>query len=80
VDKNIVKLFSRLRNTADGIELLEYLKKLSSDNYEAFKKDEYAANEIHKGYAIAIDSLVKLFEVSDELLHQKGQEYIKEHY
>lgn len=75
-----MKLFSRLRNTADGIELLEYLKKLSSDNYEAFKKDEYAANEIHKGYAIAIDSLVKLFEVSDELLHQKGQEYIKEHY
>lgn len=80
MDKNIVKLFSRLRNTADGIELLDYLKKLSSDNYEAFKKDESAADEIHKGYAIAIDSLIKLFEVSDELLHQKSQEYIKEHY
>lgn len=75
-----MKLFSRLRNTSDGIELLDYLKKLSVDNYEAFKKDESAADEIHKGYAIAIDSLIKLFEVSDELLHQKSQEYIKEHY
>lgn len=65
---NIVRLFARMSKSGDGIDLLAYLKTLSLENYEAFKKDEANTNDIHKGYAIAIDNLIKLFETASDTL------------
>ena len=73
MNEDILRMFSRIAQSADGIELLEYLKKLSYDNYEAYKKDDASANEIHKGYAIAIDSLIKLLEQSSEVLSKRSK-------
>lgn len=59
-------LLTRIKLTADGIAFIDYLKQLSADNYQAFVRDTSEMNEIHKGYAIAIDSLISAFENSDK--------------
>lgn len=71
---NILKLHSRLKSTADGLDYVAYLKSLSLENYEAFKKDRSEFNDIHKGYALAIDSLIKTFELCDDKLANKVNE------
>lgn len=71
---NILKLHSRLKSTEDGLDYVEYLKYLSLENYEAFKKDKSEFNDIHKGYALAIDSLIKTFELCDDKLANKANE------
>lgn len=73
---NILKLHSRLKNTADGLDYIAYLKSLSLENYEAFKKDGSQFNDMHKGYALAIDSLIKTFELCDDKLANKVNEQI----
>lgn len=60
------QLLLRLKKSADGQEFIDYLLELSNDNYEAFKKDGAAMNDIHKGYAIAIDNLLKAFAECDK--------------
>jgi hypothetical protein len=42
-------------------EFIEYLTDLSKQNYEAFKNDPSELNDIHKGYAMAIDKLTESF-------------------
>jgi len=48
----------------EGIDFVAYLKELSLDNYRSFKTDTPEMNEIHKGYAMAIDSLIDALETS----------------
>jgi hypothetical protein len=76
MNDDILKMFSRIKLSQDGLDFIEYLKTLSQDNYEAFKRDETAANDIHKGYAIAIDSLLGVFSNCEATL--KVREYVKE--
>ena len=70
MDEQILNVFSRLGKHDDGIEFIEYLKKLSKDNYEAFKQANPQMNDIHKGYALAIDNLIKVFETCDDKLKE----------
>lgn len=56
------KLLHRIKQTQDGLDFIDLLKTLSLNNYESFKKDNSTSNDIYKGYAIAIDSLIKAFE------------------
>ncbi len=63
-----LKVFSRLKQTGDGIDFICYLEKLSKDNYEAFKGAPSEMNDIFKGAAIAIDSLIKVFAECDDKL------------
>jgi len=70
MDDQILNVFSRLSKHDDGIEFIEYLKKLSKDNYEAFKQANSQMNDIHKGYALAIDNLIKVFETCDDKLKE----------
>jgi len=55
----ILSLLKRIMSSGEGAELIEYLQSLSLENYEAFKKSGAARNDIHKGYAIAIDALLE---------------------
>ena len=64
------KMFSRIKQTSDGIDFIEFLKVLSHNNYMAFKASPTEMNDVHKGQAIAIDELIKVFEVCDHKLNQ----------
>lgn len=63
---DIYKLLNRIKQTQDGIDFVEYLKVLSYQNYQSFKKDDSDKNDVYKGYAIAIDDLIKAFENASE--------------
>ena len=75
---NIVSLLSRIRETQDGQDFIDYLKRLSKDNYEAFKKDPSGLNDVHKGYGIAIDSLIDSLEKSTERKNIPKEEQVGE--
>ena len=60
------KLLNRIKQTQDGLDFIEYLKTLSCQNYQSFKKDDSDKNDVYKGYAIAIDDLIKAFENASE--------------
>ena len=60
------KLLNRIKQTQDGIDFIEYLKELSAQNYDSFKRDDHIRNDVYKGYALAIDSLIKAFESASE--------------
>lgn len=68
-----LRLFDRLKSTGDGIELLEFLKETSRNNYEGFKRSTSDMNDIYKGQAIAIDGLITLFETATDKLAQIEQ-------
>lgn len=64
--EDILAMFKRIKNCGDGLEFIEYLEDLSKDNYEAFKCDDEKYNEEHKGYAKAIDNLIRCFAQCDK--------------
>jgi hypothetical protein len=57
-----MKMLARIKRSADGPELIEYLERLSNDNYRAFKNGAPERNELCKGMAIAYDSLIQTLE------------------
>jgi hypothetical protein len=56
------ELLKRIKKSPDGQDFIDYLTELSLDNYKAFKNNPSSLNDIHKGYALAIDSLLEAFE------------------
>ena len=71
MDDSLLKVLSRIKCTQDGNDFIEYLRELSEDNYEAFKKDHFDNDRVHKGYGIAIDGIIKLFETCDDILEKR---------
>lgn len=61
----VKELFKRIKKSPEGSEFIEYLLELSNDNYEAWKRDKAEHDGIHKGYALAIDNLLKVFSECD---------------
>lgn len=57
-DNQTEEMLKRVMISQEGIDFVDYLKQLSLDNYKAFKAGSSEENEIHKGYALAIDSLI----------------------
>ena len=78
MDDSLLKVLSRIKCTQDGNDFIEYLRELSEDNYEAFKKDHFDNDRVHKGYGIAIDGLIKLFETCDDILEKRRIEENKQ--
>ncbi len=77
MDSKILAMFKRIKTGSEGPELIEYLELLSKQNYEAYKRDKAENNEIDKGYAICVDSLIKLFAECDKDHSQvNNQEWI----
>lgn len=69
-NEQVLKLFSRLKQTQEGIDLLEYLEFVDVQNFKDFKKSDSSMNDIHKGIAIAYEGLIKLFNLCDDSLKQ----------
>lgn len=65
-EEKLIKMLSRIKKSPDGPELIEYLEELSADNYRAFKNGPHDRDALCKGYAIAIDSLIKSFQNCDQ--------------
>lgn len=66
--EDILKMIGRIKATSDGTDFLNYLKELSRDNYEGFKKAPQEMNDVHKGRALALDSLITLFDNCEQML------------
>lgn len=72
MDEQLLKMFSRLKQTGDGIEFTAYLNKLSKDNYELWKD---MGGDVLRGRAMALDELIKVFDKCDDRLsNQKIEE------
>lgn len=62
VEEKVVKMLARIKATADGKDLIEYIKELDRANYTAFKRCPPEGDAVHKGIAKAYDHLIKIFE------------------
>jgi hypothetical protein len=72
----IKQLFKRLYTSQDGKDFIEYLENLDRENYQAFKSCPQTANDIHKGYAMAIDNLIQCFtECTKEEAQTKNEDW-----
>ena len=63
-DSKTIEMLKRVMISQEGIDFVDYLKELSLENYKSFKVGSVEENEIHKGYALAIDSLILSLESS----------------
>ncbi len=73
-EEQVLLLFKKLEKLPEGVDLLSYLRQLSKDNYNSFKKSDSNMNDIHKGYALCVDSIIRLFENCSRK-QSKQQEY-----
>ncbi len=64
--EEIRKLLTRIKRSDDGPGLIAYFEELSQDNYQAWKRDDAQNDGIHKGYALALDNLIELFNDCDQ--------------
>jgi hypothetical protein len=64
----MLKVFSRIKQTSDGIDFIAFLEELSKQNVSVFKRCTADMNDVVKGQLIAIDSLVDLFNTCDDKL------------
>ena len=64
-DESTLKLLNRIKHSkmvaGDGEQFIEYLEKLSRQNYEAFKSHGAEMNDVHKGYAQCVDFMLETF-------------------
>ena len=77
-EESVKKLIKRIKTDStidgDGQDFIEYLHKLSLDNYEAFKKPGSELNDIHKGYALCVDFLIESFANCDKETQKTEQD------
>lgn len=71
--KDILRMINRIKTSPDGQDFINYLEDLSLDNYLAFKRSDPAQSELHKGYALCIDNLIKLFNECDIEIKKKEE-------
>jgi len=69
------RTLSFIKQTQDGLDFIEYLEKLSKKNYNEFLRCDKDKSEVHKGIAIALDNLIKLFEHCDNKEKQHEYDY-----
>ncbi len=61
-DAFIQGMLLRVKTSPDGEDLLDYYRTLALDNYYAWKDSDVEMGDVHKGYAICIDNLIKVYE------------------
>jgi hemerythrin superfamily protein len=76
-----LKMLSRIKQTADGKEFIEFLKTLSDTNYKTWKNTDSTLNDLMKGQAIAIDEMISLFtnceqKLAEQNIKQEAQEWL----
>ena len=60
-------MLKRIKETSDGKELIDFLVTLSKENYAEFKVCSPEHNDIVKGKAIAIDTLINYLADCDKV-------------
>jgi len=73
MDDQDLLLLVRVKRSDNGPELIDLLKRMSLKNYQRFKAATSEANDVFKGYAIAIDEVVGLLEGCDDRLRERGK-------
>jgi len=68
-ERQIFITVNNIKNTQDGVDFLKFLEDLSKRNYEEFKKADTDMNNICKGKALALDSLINLFNTCSSKLN-----------
>ena len=63
-DEQVLLMMKRIK-TAEP-ELMDYLESLSRENYKKWVNSNSSANDICKGYAICVDSLIMLIRNCDK--------------
>jgi len=77
MDNNQIQaLLYRIKQTQDGLDFIDYLKSLSKGNYEEFKVCDSKYNDVVKGYALAYDTLIKVFDNCTDKVIQKEESEI----
>lgn len=69
--KKVLKIFKEVKSAPFGEDFVDYLAQLSQGNYEDMKFCDRDALLEHRGYAIAVDSLLKLFAECDKQHHDE---------
>lgn len=69
MDESTLKIIARIKASPEGTDFLNYLKDLSRDNYDGFKRASSEMNDIHKGKALALDALIHQFEFAEQQLN-----------
>lgn len=64
-------MLKRIKETSDGKELIDFLVTLSKENYAEFKVCSPEHNDIVKGKAIAIDTLINYLSECDKIEQQR---------
>ena len=59
-EEQVMSLFKRIKTGEDGPQLIEYLEKLSKENYIRWKLSDDNDIFVKQGYAIAVDSLLAI--------------------
>lgn len=70
-DTEILRIFNGIKHSEYGADFLDYLKSLADENYQSFKTDSHDMNDIHKGYALAVDSLIEVFLQCDQKVEER---------
>jgi hypothetical protein len=68
MDSETLRLLQRIKNTADGKDLINFIVGLSNNNYKAWKAE---GGDVLRGKALALDQLVEFFETCDTKLVPK---------
>lgn len=76
MDEQILKVFSRIKATGDGIEFVDYVNALFKDNVDALIMSLPEESEFRKGQLYQLKQLIKAFETCDDKL-AKIAEYDK---
>ena len=61
MDEQVQIMFRGIKESAFGVDFIEFLEGLSKENYQAWKNDASEFDQHHKGYAESVDFLLELF-------------------
>ena len=69
----MLKVLSRICNSEDGQELVQFLTNLSTETYKQWKRSPSDLNDIFKGQMIAIDDLIQVLTTASEKLAKMNE-------
>jgi hypothetical protein len=72
LDNKEAQMFKRLYDQ----EFVDYLRELSEQNYRGFKHDGFELGEMHRGYAICVDSLLDKFAECNQFLEKSRAKHV----
>jgi hypothetical protein len=75
LDEQANLMLKRIKETDDGREFIELIRRMSQNNYKAWKQSPQEYNDVFKGQAISLDGIVSMFEECTEKLNKPKVEH-----